>query len=278
MATPFYQVRRRVLHACVLIGAYLFLLGPILFVALASFDYGQRAYVVFPPEAFTLDSYRRIPQRYFDALWVSCQLAAVTTLGACLIGIPAALGVVRGSFPGKSLLLAVFRAPLQIPGVVSGVAFLQAYYAIGALTGWHATGSFIGLALAHVFAATPYVVGTLVAVLQRFDVNLEEAALTLGASRWATFTQVTLPILKPGLFAGALYAFMISFCEVPISVFLTGASYMTFPVEVFNSMQFDFEPTILAVSTLVTVLSLAAVMVVQAVVGLGAFVRTGGAD
>jgi putative spermidine/putrescine transport system permease protein len=278
MATPLYRIRRRVLHAVVLVGAYIFLLGPIAFVALASFDYGQRAYVVFPPEQFSLDAYRNIPQRYFDALWVSLRLAAVSAVGACLIGIPAALGVVRCDLPGKAWLLAVFRAPLQIPGVVSGVAFLQAYYLIGALTGWHFIGSFTGMALAHVFAATPYVVGTLVAVLQRFDVNLEEAALTLGATRWATFTQVTMPILKPGLFAGALYAFMISFCEVPISVFLTGPSYMTFPVEIFNSMQFDFEPTILAVSTLVTVLSLAAVMVVQSVVGLGVFVRTGGAD
>lgn len=278
MATPLYKVRRRILHVLVLAAAYLFLLGPIVFVAVASFDHGERAYVVFPPDHFTLDSYRKIPARYFDALWVSVKLAAVSAAAACLIGIPAALGVVRSDLPGKSFLLALFRAPLQIPGVVSGIAFLQAYYAIGALTGWFPTGSFTGMAIAHTFAATPYVIGTLVAVLQRFDVFLEEAALSLGASRWATFTQVTLPILKPGLFAGALYAFMISFCEVPISVFLTGPSYMTFPVEVFNSMQFDFEPTILAISTLVTVLSLAIVVVVQSIVGLGVFVRTGGSD
>ncbi|MSP96898.1 MAG: ABC transporter permease [Betaproteobacteria bacterium] len=278
MALPAYQLRRNVFRTAVLVTAYLFLLGPILFVAIASFDYGQRAYVVFPPEQFTLDSYRRIPVRYFDALWVSTQLAALTAFTACLIGIPAALGVVRCNLPGKSVLLALFRAPLQIPGVVSGVAFLQAYYVVGSATGWYANGSFAGLALAHAFAATPYVVGTLVAVLQRFDVNLEEAALTLGATRWGVFWQVTMPVIKPGLFAGALYAFMVSFCEVPISVFLTGASYMTFPVEVFNSMQFDFEPTILAISTLVTVFSLAIVVLVQNIVGLGVFVRTGGSD
>lgn len=266
------------LHTAVLVTAYLFLLGPIIFVALASFDYGQRAYVVFPPEQFTLDSYRKIPPRYFEALWVSIKLAGLTSFTACLIGIPAALGVVRCNLPGKSVLLALFRAPLQIPGVVSGVAFLQAYYAIGNITGWYATGSFIGLALAHTFAATPYVIGTLVAVLHRFDANLEEAALTLGATPWGTFRQVTLPVLKPGLFAGALYAFMVSFCEVPMSVFLTGASYMTFPVEVFNSMQFDFEPAILAISTLVTLLSLAVVVAIQSIVGLGVFVRTGGSD
>lgn len=278
MALPAYKLRRNVFRTAVLVTAYLFLLGPILFVALASFDYGQRAYVVFPPEQFTLDSYRRIPARYFDALWVSTQLAALTAFTACLIGIPAALGVVRCNLRGKSVLLALFRAPLQIPGVVSGVAFLQAYYVVGSATGWYANGSFVGLALAHAFAATPYVVGTLVAVLQRFDADLEAAALTLGATRWGVFWQVTMPVIKPGLFAGALYAFMVSFCEVPISVFLTGASYMTFPVEVFNSMQFDFEPSILAISTLVTVFSLAIVVLVQKIVGLGVFVRTGGSD
>jgi len=278
MAVSVHRMLRAAASGTVLVIAYLFLLGPILFVAVASFDYGQRAYVIFPPETFTLDSYRRIPERYVAALWVSVKLAALTSVFACLIGIPAAIGVVRANLPGKAVLLALFRAPLQIPAVVSGVAFLQAYYAIGALTGWYGTGSFLGLALAHTFAATPYVIGTLVAVLQRFDVNLEEAALTLGATRWATFRQVTLPVLKPGLFAGALYAFMVSFGEVPMSVFLTGASYMTFPVEVFNSMQFDFEPTILAISTLVTIFSLGVVVLVQAVVGLNAFVRTGGAE
>jgi putative spermidine/putrescine transport system permease protein len=274
MAVPAYKLVRRIGSVSVLTAAYLFLLGPILFVMIASFDYGARAYVVFPPETFTFDSYRHISGRYWHALWISVIVACTCTVCACAIGIPAALGVVRGKFRGKGMLLALFRAPLQIPGVVSGVAFLQAYYAIGSATGWYANGTFVGFALAHVFAATPYVIGTLVSVLQRFDGALEEAALTLGASRLATFRQVTLPVLRPALFAGALYAFMISFCEVPMSVFLAGSSYVTFPVEVFNSMQMDFEPSILAVSTLVTLASLAVVLLVQYSVGLGSFVKT----
>ena len=128
------------------------------------------------------------------------------------------------------------------------------------------------------FAATPYVVGTLVSVLQRFNYEFEEAALVLGASRWGTFRQVTLPMLKPGLFAGALYAFMISFAEVPISVFLAGSRMVTFPVEVFNSMLFDFEPSILAISSIVTILSLTLVWLSQWAVGLDKFVQVGGAD
>jgi putative spermidine/putrescine transport system permease protein len=216
--------------------------------------------------------------RYWEALWFSLRIAFICMIVACAIGIPAAIGIVRSNLPGKGALLALFRAPMQIPAVVSGVAFLHLYYLVGPATGLPLAGSFLGLVTAHIFAATPYVVGTLVGILQRFDTNLEEASLSLGASRMATFAQVTLPMLKPGIFAGALYAFMISFSEVPISVFLSGSKQVTFPVEVFNSMLFDFEPTILAISSIVTVLSLTLVWLVQWAVGLDKFVNVGGAD
>lgn len=275
-ATPGYRLRQRAGHVFVLAVAYLFLLGPIVFVAVASLDGGTRGGDGLPH--LSLDAYFKIPARYYDALLLSTQLALACAVCACLIGVPAALGLVRGNMRGKATLLALMRVPLQIPGVVSGLAFLQAYYVVGDLTGWYPTGTFWGLLMAHVFAATPYVIGTLVALLQRFDLALEEAALTLGATRWGTFRQVTLPLLKPGLFTGALYAFMISFAEVPISVFLVGSGRATFPVEIFNALQFDFDPTILAVSTLVTLLSLGVVLIVQRVVGLDVFVKTAGAD
>jgi putative spermidine/putrescine transport system permease protein len=273
-----YRTRRALFSIFVLAVAYVTLLAPIAFVMLSSFDYGQRAYVVFPPEQFTLESYWRIPMRYWEALWLSLRVAFVCMIVACAIGIPAAIGIVRSNLPGKGALLALFRAPMQIPAVVSGVAFLHLYYLVGPAIGLPLAGSFLGLVTAHIFAATPYVVGTLVSVLQRFDTNLEEASLSLGASRTATFAQVTLPMLKPGIFASALYAFMISFSEVPISVFLSGSKLVTFPVEVFNSMLFDFEPTILAISSIVTVLSLTLVWLAQWAVGLDKFVNVGGAD
>src|SRR4051812_18319182 len=116
-----YRFRRRMLAGVILATAYLIVLGPIAFVAIASFDYGARAYVTFPPEHFTLESYGRIPSRYWAALWISIQVATATMIAACAIGIPAAIGLVRSHIRGKRLLLAMFRAPLQIPAVVSGV-------------------------------------------------------------------------------------------------------------------------------------------------------------
>jgi putative spermidine/putrescine transport system permease protein len=168
--------------------------------------------------------------------------------------------------------------PLQIPALVLGVSFLEMYYAVGHATGWYAQDSFIGLAIAHSFAVTPYVIGTLVSVLQRYDSSIEEAAIILGASPAGTLWQITLPLLRPGLFAGALYAFATSFSEVPISVFLSGSHVTTFPVEVFNALQFDFDPSILAISTIVTIISLVTVFAMQRLLGLQNFLNIGAAE
>jgi putative spermidine/putrescine transport system permease protein len=251
-----------------------FLFAPIMIVVASSFDYGPRAYVVFPPERFTLDAYINIPEHQIDALILSIGVGVTAAIGASLIGIPAALGIVRSNVLGKSLIMTLFRIPLQIPGVVTGLAFLQAYYAVGAATGWYANGSFIGLAIAHIFAATPFVIGALVPMLQRFEPALEEAAQALGATRMSTFRKITLPLMAPGIFAGCLYAFMVSFGDVPIAIFLSKPGTSTFPVEVFLALEQEFEPTLLASSTLVIIFSLIVMLLIQRFTGLDLFVRS----
>ena len=121
---------------------------------------------------------------------------------------------------------------------------------VGRATGLFLNGSFPGLYLGHLFVATPYVVGTVVAVLQRFNVRLEEAALSLGASPWRTFRRVTLPTIMPGVHAGALYASMVSFADVPIAMFLTAPGFVTYPVELFFGIESDFSPSSFAASRL----------------------------
>ncbi|MCZ6774276.1 MAG: ABC transporter permease [Proteobacteria bacterium] len=251
-----------------------FLFAPIMIVVASSFDYGPRAYVIFPPERFTLDAYINIPEHQIDALILSIGVGVTAAIGASLIGIPAALGIVRSNVLGKSLIMTLFRIPLQIPGVVTGLAFLQAYYAVGAATGWYANGSFIGLAIAHIFAATPFVIGALVPMLQRFEPVLEEAAQALGATRMSTFRKITLPLMAPGIFAGCLYAFMVSFGDVPIAIFLSKPGTSTFPVEVFLALEQEFEPTLLASSTLVIIFSLIVMLLIQRFTGLDLFVRS----
>jgi ABC-type spermidine/putrescine transport system permease subunit II len=122
------------------------------------------------------------------------------------------------------------------------------------------------------------VVGTVGAVLHRFNPRLEEAALSLGATRWSAFRRVTLPIILPGVYAGVLYAFIVSFGDIPVSLFLASPRYTTFPVEIFHSIEFDFSPAVLAISTLIVLISLAILWVVQRIVGLDVLLRAGGRE
>ncbi len=278
-------MRRRKLLPKVLVGSvvglvYLFLLAPVIVVAGASFDGGKsvagRAFLQFPPSDLTLYWYENIQPRLWEALGVSVSVAAVAATVGTVLGVPAALGIVRGNLPGKTLIATLFRAPLQIPFIVIGIAFLQTYYFFADAIGFGLQGTFAGLALGHVFVATPYVVGSVGAALQRFDVRLEEAALSLGADRLTTFRRVTLPIVMPGIYAGALFAFMVSFGDVPISLFLASATYTTLPLEIFHGMEFDFDAAVLAISTVVLLGSLVVLYFIQRIVGLDVLLRSGG--
>jgi putative spermidine/putrescine transport system permease protein len=268
----------RVLSVVWLVAVYVFLLAPLIVVAGASLNGGEfLAYVNFPPDRISLDWYWRIPPSQLAALVHSFALALATMALAILLGVPAAFGLVRASFRGKPLVAALMRAPLQIPFAVIGVSFLQFYYLLGDATGLYLQASLPGLLIAHMFAALPYVIGTVGAVLQRFNLRLEEAALILGASPWSAFRRVTLPVIMPGVYTGGLYAFMLSFTDVPIVLFLAGPNFTTFPVEVFHSFQFDFNPTILASATLVMAGSLVIMLLAQRVLGLDALLKSGGA-
>jgi putative spermidine/putrescine transport system permease protein len=261
-------------------GVYLFLLAPVIVVVAASFDGGDpiagRAFLKFPPTELSLQWYFAIQPRLFHALWISFLVASAASIGGILVGVPAALGLSRGKMPGKTVISALFRAPLQIPFIVIGVAFLQTYYLISDHLGLPIAGSFVGLALGHLFVAIPYVIGSVGAVLTRFNPSLEEAALSLGASRWSTFRRITLPIIMPGIYAGALFAFMVSFGDVPISLFLASPKYTTLPLEIFHSMEFDFDAAILAISSLIVFASLGLLWMIQKVAGLDVLLRTGG--
>jgi putative spermidine/putrescine transport system permease protein len=254
------------------------LLAPLVVVIGGSFsapasDRVVMSYVQFPPERLTLDWYRKIPGAQLHALGFSFLLGASVAIGACLLGVPAAVGLVRGRIAAKPLVSAVLRAPLQIPHVVSGVALLQLFYAIGDFGGLYVQGTMVGLFLGHLFLATPFVIGSVAAVLQRFNPRLEEAAYILGASEWRTFRRVTLPLIVPGVFTGALYAFIVSFVDVPVALFLASPDATTFPVELFNAMEQDFNPSSLASASLAAAFAVVLVFAAQRLVGLDTLMK-----
>lgn len=273
---PIGYGRLAVLAYCSL--SYIFLLSPLVVVLGASLSGGDHLYtaVSFPPKNITLKWYFEIPRGQIRALGVSLGLAALAALGAAMIGIPAALGLVRSNLPGRYLLAALFRAPMQIPAVVTGLAFLQLYYVILQVTGIGLNNTFIGLLIGHLFIGTPFVVGAVTAVLQRFDSRLEEAGLIMGASPLRVLWKITLPSILPGIYTGCLYAFMVSFADVPVAIFLAGSGFATYPVELFFALENDFSPTILASSTLVIFISLGMLLAVQRIVGLDAMLRSSG--
>ena len=275
---------RRIRRICALAWLWIVVLAiyaPILVVIGASVDpgddvAGMRAFLVFPPRGFSLEWYLNIHPRLWQSLWVSISMASLSCAFGLLLGVPAALGLIRGKFRGKIILGTLFRAPIQMPAIVIGVAFLQAYYAIGYLFDIQIVATFTGLVIGHVFTATPYVIGAVGVQLQRFNPAMEEAALIHGASRWSTFRRVTVPIIMPGIYAGGLYAFLVSFADVTISLFLAGPNATPFPVHVLYSIEEDFEPTVPAMSTIVFFGSLVILLLIQRLVGLDVLLRGGG--
>ena len=164
---------------------------------------------------------------------------------------------------GVHRLAAVFRAPLQIPSIVTGIAFLQVFYLVGDATGFYWNGTFAGLLVGHAFVATPYVVGSVTAILQRFDTRLEEAAASLGAGRWRTFRRVTLPVVAPGIVSSLLVGFTVSFDEFIMAFFLTGTE-PTLPVYIWSQVRFPAKlPIVLALGTLLILASLALLLAAE---------------
>lgn len=237
-----------------------FLLSPLVPVIASSFS--TLDIVTFPPQGFTLKWYSNIPTTYWRSLSISLLVAGLTAIVVCLIGVPVTIALVRGNYPGRNFIRALLLSPLQVPLVVSGLVFMQFYFFVRNLTKLSLLGSVTGLTICHVILGLPFMIGALGPVLQEFHVSLEEAALSLGASPARTLRRVTLPVIAPGIFSGAMYAFISSFSDVAATLFLVSTKTMTLPVEIFYAMEFDLNPCVLAISTLVIMLCAAVVQVI----------------
>lgn len=262
------ETRSRVLILAGAVGAYLFLLLPLLVVIGASLDSGAQAYFRFPPQEISLRWYVELPAKYWISLGLSFALALTAGAFAVIVGGLAALGIARGSWRSSVALETYFRFPLQVPFVVSGIVFLQFYYLLLDNFGIRLLGSFWAFVIAHTFFCIPYAVGAVGSVITSDLERIENAARIAGATEPRVLRRITLPALKPGLFAGFFFAFIVSFGDVPVSVFLGTGAPVPLPVEIFQTLQFDFDPRVLAISTVVVILSSLFIIGVQRVVGL----------
>ena len=258
---------RRVVWRSLIVVLYLFLLAPVLVVLVMSFD--TQSFMAFPPQGFTLDWYARLTENaaFIKGFQVSAVVAISATALATAIGVPAALALTRHRFRGRGGVSSLFLAPLMVPTVVLGLALLLT------LSPWGLTGSYPGLILAHLAITTPYIVRTTAMSLMTADLACEEAARILGANAWTTFRRVTVPLALPGILGGAVIAFIISFDEAVISLFVVGSSATTLPVEIYKYVQFRSDPQIAALSVVLILISLIFVVLIERIIGLGRALR-----
>lgn len=221
-----------------------FLLTPIVVIVLASLT--STSYLAVPPRGLSLRWFEAVlnSPSYQTAIGSSLLLACVATAGATALGTIVAYGLTRYRPAGTQVLGAIFSAPLIIPGVVSGVALLQFLTMAGL------RGSFMPLVALHILMALPYVIRSVSASIAAADPQVEEAAWTLGSSPLKTFFLVTLPIIKPGVVTGAIFAFIISMGEVAATIFVLTVRQTTLPVKIFSMVEFGVDPSIAAVSAL----------------------------
>lgn len=227
------------------------LVGPMLVVFPQSF--AGEASIVFPPESWSTQWYENF---FSDPIWTdslvrSLGVGLVSTALATALGCMAALALVRGAFPGKALVGALLVTPMILPLVV----FAVGAYAV--FLDWQLVGSFEGFVLAHTALAVPLVVVIVGAGLRSFDMRLEDAAASLGASRAKAMATVTLPVLLPSIATAALFAFLTSFDEVLASVFIASPTVSTLPVEMYRTVQRGADPTIAAAASLILVATVA---------------------
>jgi putative spermidine/putrescine transport system permease protein len=233
--------RRLLIAAGALI--YFFLMLPLLVVFPISLS--SAPYLQFPPPGLSWQWYERYlddPQ-WIDATWRSLYIGGATAVLALLLGVPLAFSLVRGRFFGRVLVDRLALAPIIVPTIILSVALYGVFAKLKLIGAWY------GLVLAHTLLALPFVVLVMTAGLRDFDRSLEQAAAGLGASRWRTLSRVTLPLLRPSLVSAGLLAFISSFDEVVVALFLAGAN-MTLPKKMFDNILMEIDPTIAAVSVI----------------------------
>ncbi len=241
--------------------AFLELIVPLASVIWVSFF--ENKIINFPPKGYTLDWYANAwsMPRFREGFLMSIKVGFVATMVSMLVGVPAAIFLARTQFWGREMIQTILLGPLIVPGIVAGSALFMFLIGFEVATGVQIAQTFAGLCLAHSLIALPWTIRLVTASLVGMDRQVEEAALTLGARPFTVFRRITLPAIRPGIFAGGLFAFVISFVDLEKSLFLVGPGSTTLPIAIINYLEWSIDPTIAAVAT-VQIAAITLVMVV----------------
>ncbi|MDR5880715.1 ABC transporter permease [Caballeronia sp. LZ032] len=226
-----------------------FLLLP--FVGIVGASFSKSGALAFPPSDWTLAWYRGIAPGWYDALRYSVWLGAATTALATAVGVPLALSIVRGRFVGRGLVNALCVAPLGVPTIVIAVAGFKFFMLAAQFQDIGLNGNTAAIVLMQAVFTFPLVVRAVIASFAHYDSALDEAAQSLGATPWQVFWRITAPLIAPGVIAGMLFAFVLSFDDVVVAWFMGDPGRPTMPVKLFNAMEVEFDNAITALSTLI---------------------------
>ncbi|MET9680402.1 ABC transporter permease [Streptomyces coeruleorubidus] len=239
----------------------LFLALPIVVILVTSFS--KNAFGSFPPDAWTLGWYKALfaaGSKWPAAMSMSALVACLSTVFSLIIGVTAATALTRSELPLRSAVYALVLGPLLIPQIVTALGLFLLFEPAAML------GSPLAIALGHTVLASPIAVLILVATLRGIDERLEDAAASMGAGRLTIARRITFPLAAPGMIAAAIFSFITSFDEFYISQFLSSVDTVTLPVQIYNSLTFDIDPSVTAISAILiagAILALALVALVR---------------
>ncbi len=239
-----------------------FMLAPILIVCVVALT--PLGYLSIPTTSFSLRWFRAILDypEFVHAFGQSLWLASTSSLIAITLSVPAALAIARYRFPGREVITALFMAPLMVPPVVLGIAFLRFFTQVSL------SGTYVGLVASHVIIVTPFALRLVLAASYGIDLRLEHAAVSLGANAATVFRRVTLPLILPGVVSGFMLAFITSFDEVTMTIFVASPATETLPVRLFLYIQDNIDPMVASISTCLILVTVVVMIVLDRVYSL----------
>jgi putative spermidine/putrescine transport system permease protein len=257
-------------QALIVCGAVLIVVPLLLTLYLSVFD---EKLILFPPHGYTLSWYPAILPNFGDAIVTSLELGAAAVVGSLLLGVPAGIGLARYRFRGRGVVSTLLLAPLTVPGIALGLSVYVGLVAIDEQFGSGVTGSMAGLVLAHIMITTPWVVRLCLASLTNHERAAEEAAASLGAGPLRVIWRVTLPAMRSGIIAAALFAFIFSFENLELALFLTSPGVTTLPVAVLQYLEYHIDPLVSAVAVAQIIAVAVLLLVLDRFIRLGQVVR-----
>ncbi|GAB5375328.1 MAG: ABC transporter permease [Acuticoccus sp.] len=239
-----------------------FILAPLVVVCLIAFT--SEAHISYPWNGLSLRWFRAILEHpeFVDAFFFSVVLGLVSATVAIAVSIPVALAISRHTFAGRQVLMTFLLSPLLIPQVVLGVSFLRFFTGVGL------SGTAVALLIAHVIVVVPFALRLVLSSTAGYDRSLESAALSLGASQWTVFRRIVLPLILPGVVSGWTIAFITSFDELTMSIFLAGPYTTTLPVRMYFHVEDVIDPLIAAISAIIIYMTLIAIFILDRTIGL----------